>query len=53
MALRPRLTTGLPLSQRAPLPLKEMHLHMYRLTQLWVGGQVHSATYKRCSRKLD
>src|SRR5215204_6749567 len=37
VALRPRLTTGLPLSQRAPLPLKEMHPHMYRLTQLWVG----------------
>src|SRR5215204_3467388 len=39
VALRPRLTTGLPLSQRAPLPLEEMHPHMYRLTQRWVVGQ--------------
>src|SRR5215203_988 len=30
VALRPRLTTGLPLSQRAPLPLKEMHPRMCR-----------------------
>ena len=39
MTLRPRLATGLPLSQRAPLPREEMHPRMCRLTQLWVGGQ--------------